>query len=66
MLGVVLGAARELKDELREITEGLLAGKYNRRDEFDSLRDKVLGDNHDGLPFIVALPELTIRLADQT
>ncbi len=66
LLNVVLGAARELKEELREIAEGLLAGKYNRRDAFESLRDKVLGDNHDSLPFIVALPELTIRLADQT
>jgi hypothetical protein len=66
LLEVVLGAARELKEELGEITKGLLDGKYNRRNEFDGLRDKVLGNNNDSLHFIVALPELTIRLADQT
>ncbi len=66
LLGVVLGAARELKNELREITESLLADKYSRNSAFDSLRDKVLGDNNDSLPFIVTLPELTIRLADLT
>jgi hypothetical protein len=65
LLQLVLGTAQELKKELTEITENLLAQKYNRRDAFESLRDKVLSDNHEGLPFIVSLPELTIRLADQ-
>lgn len=66
LLEAVLGAARELKAELSEIVEKLLAGKYNRRDSFDSLRDAILGDNDKSIHFIISLPQLTLRLADQS
>lgn len=65
LLAVVLGAARELKEELSVIVEALLAGKYNRRESFSSLREEVLTDNDKSIQFIISLPELTLRLADQ-
>lgn len=65
LLEAVLGAARELKAELTEIVEKLLAGKFNRHDSFDSLRAAILGDNDKSIHFIMALPQLTLRLADQ-
>jgi len=66
LMETILGAARELRVELNEIVEKLLAGKYNRRDSFGSLRDTILSDNDKAIHFIIALPQLTIRLADQS
>ncbi|MBN8720078.1 MAG: ATP-binding protein [Sediminibacterium magnilacihabitans] len=65
LLEVVLGTASELKQELTTIVEELVTGKFNRRDSFDSLRDAILGDNNQSIQFIITLPELTLRLADQ-
>ncbi len=66
LLKISLGAGRELKEEMIEITDTLLAYSFSHREAFDSLRETVLTSNSDSLPFIITLPEHVIELADDS
>lgn len=66
LLKISLSAARELKEEMIEITDKLLDYSYSRENAFDTLREIVLTSNNDSLPFIITLPEQVIKLADDS
>lgn len=66
LLQIVLFAAAEIKDELIEITEGLLSPRNDRRQPFDSLREAILKDSDSSFTYITTFPEMTMRLAESS